>query len=104
MWISGNCWKEAGGFQWYQMVIIVLSSLPMATNTPIGSVSCFLSLYSFMHNVNRKSMFSMGHLASLSVSSLARDAFQCGGLWGDPRLHPGGIWCPFRTPRPWTYW
>lgn len=27
----------------------------------------------------------------------ARNAFQCGGVWRDQRLHPGGVWCTLRA-------
>lgn len=27
----------------------------------------------------------------------ARNAFQCGGVWRDQRLHPGGVWGTLRA-------
>lgn len=32
---------------------------------------------------------------------LARDALQCGCVWGNQRLHTRGVWCPFWTAWPW---
>lgn len=33
----------------------------------------------------------------------ARDALQCGCVWSNQRLHPGGVWSSLWTPRPGTH-